>query len=76
MPHTKKRFLVVNVPDGQALEFARSPMSGKPCFGFVPPKRATRFTRHAAQAACCLLAFLDGHAYNLSIEEADGEQSP
>lgn len=62
---------LVDVRTGKAAELSLSPMSGKACFDFVPARRATRFKRHEAQAAACLLGrvFPETTGY-LSIEEA------
>lgn len=70
MSHTHKRYHVVNVREGSALEIYVSPLSGKLTFKFGPYREASRLNRAQAQAACTVLAFIEGSVSNLSIEEA------
>lgn len=55
-----RQFIVIDNATGNALEFCISPMSGKPCFGWVPVERATRFDKFNAYCAIGLLTFLMG----------------
>ena len=66
-----RQFIVIATSTGSALEFCISPMSGKPCFGWVPIERATRFDKCNAYCAIGLLAFLMGTDYydKLTVKE-------
>ena len=65
-----RKYIVANVREGTCLLFARSPLSARPTFYWEDEKSASRFTFTEAQAACTLLAFINGTVSNLSIEEA------
>lgn len=69
-PTPERLYTVVRTATGDGLDFSLSPMSGKPAFSWVPYKRATRFTRAQAHAACCLLTMI-APADALSVEEAE-----
>ena len=67
---TQPLYIVTDVRTGKAVDFSLSPMSDNPTFFMVPVKRATRFKRHEAQAAACLLAIVWPETLGyLAIEE-------
>lgn len=67
-----QKHIVANVREDTFLLFARFPLSTRPTFYWERERQtASRFTREEAQAACRMLAFINGSVSNLSIEEAE-----